>query len=77
MATQFQTKAALKKRPPLREQYKQFRDTHERFRDFDTHIRSNKEVYLFGAGLVIGIFVSRLFGRPSVVINNLVNQGTT
>lgn len=61
-----------------REQYKQFRASHQRFQEVDSHIRRNKEAYLIGAGILVGILGLRLIGHQShapVVVYNIINTG--
>jgi hypothetical protein len=38
------------------------------------HISDNREAYLLGTGIVIGVCVARLLGRQQVVVH-IINQG--
>lgn len=66
---------ASPKKITVRERYKQFTDTHDKYRAAETHVQENKEVYLFGGGIVVGIVAARMFVRPTVIVNNVIQQG--
>jgi hypothetical protein len=53
----------------------QLQEVQDQIGDISEHIRQHREKYLFGAGIITGVFACRFLGRPQVVVVNHIIQG--